>query len=66
MARLHNLKDIYDMQELKINKNKLDEHIREMRQSYTESISSVICELLQLAPENRPDLKQASSLLAPY
>ncbi|CAD8118012.1 unnamed protein product [Paramecium sonneborni] len=63
MATLNSINDIYDYSNYLIITDKLDNYIREMKTLYSEQLCSIICQLLQLAPENRPNSYSANNLL---
>ncbi|CAK91805.1 unnamed protein product (macronuclear) [Paramecium tetraurelia] len=63
MATLNSIYDIYDNSNYLITTDKLDGYIREMKTLYSEQLCSIVCQLLQLAPENRPNSYQANDLL---
>ncbi|CAD8104041.1 unnamed protein product [Paramecium primaurelia] len=66
MATLKSINDIYDYSHYLINTEKLDTYIREMKTLYSEQLCSIVCQLLQLAPETRPNSRQANDLLIGY
>ncbi|CAD8178930.1 unnamed protein product [Paramecium octaurelia] len=66
MAILKNINDIYDYTHYLLSTEKLDAYIREMKTLYSEQLCSIVCQLLQLAPENRPNSRQANDLLIGY
>ncbi|CAD8203004.1 unnamed protein product [Paramecium pentaurelia] len=66
MATLKSINDIYDYPHYLINTEKLDSYIREMKTLYSEQLCSIVCQLLQLAPETRPNSRQANDLLIGY
>ncbi|CAD8095862.1 unnamed protein product [Paramecium primaurelia] len=63
MATLNSIYDIYDNSNYLIITDKLDTYIREMKTIYSEQLCSIVCQLLQLAPENRPNSYSANDLL---
>ncbi|CAD8190972.1 unnamed protein product [Paramecium octaurelia] len=66
MTTLKSINDIYDYPHYLINTEKLDTYIREMKTLYSEQLCSIVCQLLQLAPETRPNSRQANDLLIGY
>ncbi|CAD8114019.1 unnamed protein product [Paramecium sonneborni] len=63
MATLNSINNIYDNSKYLIITDQLDNYIREMKTLYSEQLCSIVCQLLQLAPENRPNSQQANELL---
>lgn len=66
MATLNILNDVYNFHNYIIDTEMLDIYIREMKTRYSEKLCSIVCELLNLTPKDRPNSQKAHQLLFDY
>ncbi|CAD8135353.1 unnamed protein product [Paramecium pentaurelia] len=66
MATLSFVQDIYDIQSYTFNMEKLDDYLFFLKSQYSPDLYDIVESLLIMAPDNRPNPKQAHELLYKY
>ncbi|CAD8053471.1 unnamed protein product [Paramecium sonneborni] len=66
MATLSFVQDIYDLQSYTLNMEKFNDHLFLLKSQYSSNLYEIVESLLVMAPDNRPNPKQAHDLLHNY